>query len=269
MQIQVPYSDSQMRLWRNTAIASLAPNGTYSMPKGTLGYEWDVDMDNGSRPAGLFQVASSTHNLTVDYLLDQGATYGAGTATHHMTEYRAPSGALVFGSGTVDWSWGLNSNHDNPFNFATPNPDPNMQQATVNLFADMGVQPATLQSGLMAAQKSTDTTPPVSNITSPASGQTVSTGTPVTISGTASDSGGIVASVEVSADGGTTWHPATGRATWSYSWTPSQIGQMTLLARAVDDSANLEAGHGIPITRRSANLSVQHMEFLKHPRHHR
>jgi hypothetical protein len=248
MQIQVPYSDSQMRLWRNTAIASMASGGTYSMPKGTLGYEWDVDMDNGSRPAGLFQVASSTHTLTTDLLLDQGATYGAGTATHHMTEYRAPSGALVFGSGTVDWSWGLNSNHDNPFNFATPNPDPNMQQATVNLFADMGVQPATLQSGLMAAQASTDTTPPVSIITSPASGQNVSAGTPVTISGTASDSGGIVASVEISTNGGTTWHPATGRGTWSYPWTPSQTGQNTLLVRAVDDSANLEVGHGIPIT---------------------
>ena len=28
-----------------------------------------------------------------------------------------------------------------------PAPDPNMQQATVNLLADMGAQPATLQSG--------------------------------------------------------------------------------------------------------------------------
>ena len=33
-----------------------------------------------------------------------------------------------------------------------------MQQATVNLFADMGVQPATLQAGLVAATASTDTT---------------------------------------------------------------------------------------------------------------
>ena len=100
----------------------------------------------------------------------------------------------------------------------------------------------------MAAQASTDTTPPVSIITSPASGQTVTAGTPVTISGTASDSGGIVAGVEVSTNGGTTWHPATGRATWSYPWTPSQTGQNTLLVRAVDDSANLEVGHGNPIT---------------------
>ena len=31
-----------------------------------------------------------------------------------------------------------------------------MQQATVNLFADMGVQPGTLQAGLVAASQSTD-----------------------------------------------------------------------------------------------------------------
>jgi hypothetical protein len=29
-----------------------------------------------------------------------------GTATHHLTLYRAASGALVFGAGTVQWSWG-------------------------------------------------------------------------------------------------------------------------------------------------------------------
>ena len=40
-----------------------------------------------------------------------------------------------------------------------------MQQATVNLFADMGVQPTTLLAGLVAATASTDTTAPTSTIT--------------------------------------------------------------------------------------------------------
>ena len=48
-----------------------------------------------------------------------------------------------------------------------------MQQATVNLFADMGAQPATLQTGLAPASQSTDTTPPATAITSPVSGSTV------------------------------------------------------------------------------------------------
>ncbi len=99
-----------------------------------------------------------------------------------------------------------------------------MQQATVNLFADMGVQPATLQSGLVAATASTDTTAPTATITSPASGATVATGTPVTISGTATDSGGRVGGVEVSTDGGATWHPAVGRTCWTYAWLPTVVG---------------------------------------------
>ena len=57
------------------------------------------------------------------------------TTTHHLTLYRAPSGALVFGAGTVQWSWGLDS--ANP----SGKTDTAMQQATVNLFADMGAQP--------------------------------------------------------------------------------------------------------------------------------
>ena len=76
-----------------------------------------------------------------------------------------------------------------------------MQQATVNLFADMGVQPATLMSGLTAATASTDTTAPTSTITSPAQGANLSNGSAVTISGTATDVGGVVAGVEVSTDG--------------------------------------------------------------------
>lgn len=246
--LKVPAADGKMRFWRNTAVASQSANQTYTLPQGTLGYEWDSDIDNGFRPAGLFDLSTATYNLDTDLLLDYGGTYGAGNATHHMTMYRAPSGALVFGAGTVQWSWGLDSNHDNSFGFDTPDPDPNMQQATVNLFADMGVQPTTLQPGLSAATASTDTTPPVSTITSPAVNTTIHTGNGVTISGTASDVGGVVAGVEVSGDNGATWHPASGRASWSYTWTPSVVGTATLLSRAVDDSGNLEKpGSGVTV----------------------
>lgn len=250
LSILVPSADGKMRFWRNTAVASLSPGGTYTLPPGTLAYEWDVDSDNGSRPAGAFRLSTTTQSLTTDYLLDYGATYGAGTATHHLMMYRASSGALVFGAGTVQWSWGLDSDHDNSFGFSNPPPDPNMQQATVNLFADMGVQPATLQGGLIPATASTDTTPPISSIASPAAGSKVSTNTPTTITGTASDSGGgVVAGVEVSVDGGTTWHPASGRTSWSYTWTPTQVATVTIKSRAVDDSGNLEAPTpGISVT---------------------
>jgi hypothetical protein len=116
-----------------------------------------------------------------------------------------------------------------------------MQQATVNLFADMGVQPGSLQPGLVAATASTDHTPPTSRVTAPAQGGTVHVATAVTISGTASDTGGgIVAGIEVSVDGGTTWHPASGTTSWTYTWLPVATGSVTIQSRAVDDSANLE-----------------------------
>jgi hypothetical protein len=238
--IKVPAADGKMRFWRNTAVASLAAGATYTLVPGSLGYEWDVDADNGYRPAGAFRLSTTTYNLTTDLLLDYGGTYGAGTATHHLMMYRAPSGALVFSAGSVDWAYGLNSNHDNPFNFNTPDPDINMQQATVNLFADMGAQPASIATGLFAASKSTDVIPPHSTILSPAVGANLNTGTAVIVSGTATDTAGVVAGVEVSGDNGVTWHPANGRGTWTYSWTPTATGTTTLLSRAVDDSGNIE-----------------------------
>ena len=45
--IKVPQADGQMRFWRNTSEASLASGATATLPAGTLGYEWDIDADNG------------------------------------------------------------------------------------------------------------------------------------------------------------------------------------------------------------------------------
>jgi N,N-dimethylformamidase beta subunit-like protein/uncharacterized protein DUF4082/Big-like domain-containing protein len=233
--IQVPADDGRMRFWRNTNIATLAPGQVATLEDATLGYEWDEDLDNGFRPAGLFHLSTSTFDVP-SKLQDYGSSYGPGTATHHLTLYRAASGALVFGAGTVQWSWGLDGNHDR----GTTTPDSRMQQATVNLLADMGAQPGTLQSGLVAATASTDATPPTAAVTSPADGSTVQVGTSVAITGTASDAGGgVVGGVEVSVDGGTTWHPANGRENWSYSWIPQSAGTASIRARAIDDSGNI------------------------------
>ncbi|MBH8563571.1 DUF4082 domain-containing protein [Nostoc sp. CENA67] len=244
--IQVPEADGKMRLWRNTDIANLSAGSTATLAPASLGYEWDEDSDNGSRPAGLVRLSSTTAN-NVEVLQDYGSTYANGTATHHLTLYKHSSGALVFGAGTIQWSWGLDANHDNTDRGNTT--DVRMQQATVNLLADMGVQPATLQSNLLAATASTDTTAPTSTITSPTTGTNIPVGSQATITGTATDAGGVVGAVEVSVDGGTTWHPANGRASWSYSWTPVNSGSITINTRASDDSVNVETpGAGITVT---------------------
>jgi len=243
--IDVPAADGKMRFWRNTSAANLAANSTLTLPNGTLGYEWDEELDNGFRPAGLIDL-STTLVANAPILQDYGSSYSSGTAIHSLTLYRAASRALVFGAGTVQWAWGLDNIHDRS---GTPAND-SMKQATVNLFADMGVQPATLQSGLTAAIASNDSTAPTSTITSPVNNSSVVLGSNVVISGTATDAGGgVIGGVEVSVDGGLTWHPANGRSNWTYSWTaPNVSATVNIKARAVDDSLNLEtAGAGINV----------------------
>jgi hypothetical protein len=248
--MNVTAEDGQMRFWRNTSAASLAAGTMLTLPNGVLGYEWDSDIDNGSRPAGITRL-SSTARDGMSVLQDYGSTYLDGRAIHSMTFYKDSSRALVFGAGTVQWSWGLDNDHDNISGSPSPAPDADMQQATVNIMADMGAQPATLQAGLVVAAASTDTTRPTSAITSPSNGNTTPANFEVTISGTAADVDGHVGGVEVSTDGGSTWHPAVGRSAWSYAWTPIVTGTVTLRSRAVDDSGNLEtpsAGVAITVT---------------------
>ena len=257
----VPAEYARLRFWRNTAVADLKPGERAVLLKGLLGHEWDEDIDNGFRPPGLFRLSETTID-NVPYVQDCGSVFDSGTATHHLTMYRHASGALVFGAGTVQWAWGLDEHHDTETGVppervnenttrvgVDPNgPDPAIRQATVNLFADMGVQPKTLVSDLVRAEASTDQPPPTSSIIEPADGATVALG-PVQIAGTAEDQDGCVAGVEVSVDGGATWHPTEGRETWTYAWMPAVPGVHSILCRAVDDSANLEVpGPGVTVT---------------------
>ena len=125
-----------------------------------------------------------------------------------------------------------------------------MQQATVNLFADMGAQPGSLQSGIVRATASSDSAPPVSSI-NPIAGR-VAVGTNVTIAGTASDVGGRVGAVEVSVDDGVTWRRAEGLGNWTFTWTPQTVGSAVVRSRAVDDSLNLERqGPAVAVTVKS------------------
>jgi hypothetical protein len=257
--ITVPFQYHSLRFWRNTAAAKLTSGQTLTLAPGTgtLGYEWDVEPDNGFQPPGEFQLSSTTVS-GLQTFTDYGSTVigpgaGGGTETHHLTLYKAPSGALVFGAGTVQWSWGLD-NTNAWQNFITdPSgnpPDKNIEQATVNLFGDMGVQPGSLITGLTAATASTDTTAPHSTITSPTNGSTAQDGNTVTISGTATDTGGVVAGVEVSVDSGTTWHfanmtgPAAATVNWTYSWIADHAPSTTIMSRATDDSGNIETPSG-------------------------
>jgi hypothetical protein len=258
----VPASFGRHRFWRNTSIAELhraAPQESRALVQGMLGHEWDEDVDNGFRPPGLMRLSSTTVH-DAQYLVDEGATYDTGAATHSLTLYRQqPNGALVFGAGTCHYSWGLDGHHDliggvdlvlgkNLFTLRVgvdpivPDGHRDIQQATLNLFVDMGVRPASPQTDLVLPSGSTgggasarqDTDQPVIALTAAYNASSR------TIHGTAADpgSGGVIAAVEVSEDEGGTWHPAVGYEQWEYTRLHSQASA-SVLVRAVDDSGSM------------------------------
>src|SRR3954447_322130 len=253
--IHVPASMAGLRFWRNTGVASLVPGDPigYRTSLESLGYEWDEVIDNGSLPAGLMRLSLTTL-IVPERVTDFGINVAQGSATHSLTLYRHNSGALVFGAGTVQWSWGLDEVHDRsqvPTDQAT-------QQAAVTLLPDMGAQPRTLQVGadpsrpLVTATMSPDTLAPTSTVVTPAAGSSVESGTRLAISGTAVENGGgTIAGVEVSVDNGVTWRTANSlpSGVWSYEWTPGSPGAATIRSRAFDDSGNVEgADAGVTVS---------------------
>ncbi len=257
--LTVPRAMQALRIWRNTACAGAA-NGC-TLGKANVGFEMDLRADRymdafvATQPPGVFSVAATVANLTGDGLhADSGHGYGVRPFSDvvdfrwpHMTieatQYRNTVGALVFASSSFRWSHGLDAARSTGEDPAGVSLD--MQQATLNLLADMGVQPGSPMPGLVPAAASTDHSAPVSQITqlNHASGL---------VTGLATDSGGgVVAGVEISFDGGTRWHgtvltQADTTSTWSH--TSVVPANTTPLVRAVDDSGNLEAAHGPGLT---------------------
>lgn len=237
--LDVPTDYGSLRVWRGTA----ATNGELDVAPGIIGYEWDVVPDDANRPAGLIKLSETT----IDWgsiVVDQGNQAVPGTATHSLSLYRDPeSGALVFGAGTVFWSWGLSDEHDNsPYGASIANSL--LKQFTVNMFADMGIQPGSIEAGLNLALESADEVGAVADMADLPG--TVAAGSTLRITGTATDndgnaatSDGMVALIEISFDGGKSWKVAEGTTSWSYEWRPLVQGSYTVSVRAIDDSLNV------------------------------
>ncbi len=222
--ILVPDFYKSLRFWRNTSIATLPTGQTGTLAPNVMGYEFDFEQFPSTYPHGRITMSSTVLN----------------SHTNKISLYRngGGTGPWVFGAGTVQWAWGLDDQH---FGGVGNLINKDMQQATVNLFADMGVQPGSLQSNLVPASASTDATPPTSAITSPSNGATIPISSAITISGTAVDAGGgVVAGVEVSTDNGTTWMAAVGGSNWTFTWDPLNPGTYTIKCRAYDDSGNMQ-----------------------------
>jgi len=78
---------------------------------------------------------------------------------------------------------------------------------------------------------------------------------PITMSGNANPSlGTVVARVEVSTDGGSTWKAASttptlgGAVSWSFPWTPTSTGNVVVQVRSEDDNADIGAVQTLNLT---------------------
>ena len=137
-----PPAQGKLRIWRNTGLRP----GCRARPRAGAEHR-RLRVGRGHRqrlPAGRPD-RHVDHDRPVPSTCRTSAPSAPGTTTHHITLYRAASGALVFGAGTIQWAWGLDRTTTAPARRA----DPRMQQAQVNLFADMGAQPSTLMAGLV------------------------------------------------------------------------------------------------------------------------
>ncbi len=124
-------------IFRNTGLQAL-PAGMYAdIGAELVGWEWDRQFEGEPVPDGLVILAESP--VAGALLIDAGSRYALGADVGQTTRYRTPRGAIVFASGTIQWSWGL----------ALLEPNVVIQQMTYNLLAEMGAQPATPSSELV------------------------------------------------------------------------------------------------------------------------
>lgn len=137
----VTAAEGKQRAWRHTSLASLAPNTSQTFGTNLVGWEWNDRAANGLEPAGVQSVFSAPTNGNI--LQDAGRVYAQGSATGTGTYYKAASGAVVFSTSTNNWSLGLAQN-----GFGEGEPNTFIKQATVNVLADMGARPTTVEPGL-------------------------------------------------------------------------------------------------------------------------
>ena len=136
------------RVWRN---AGLPSNSAVVIDKDLVGWEWDQIPSPISplyahaaevEPEGVKRLSqTNTSDPESTWLQDYGrerlAEPPPGQPNNvSAVEYRAASGAYVFSAGTMQWSYGFDV-------------DPAIDQATYNVMSEMGVQPATPETGIV------------------------------------------------------------------------------------------------------------------------
>ena len=216
--IRVTGAFASQPFWRNTRVAALAPSGSTTLTPGTLGYEWDENLNNGSRPAGL-----------IDAVVDDGQRRpeAAGQRVNLRKRHGDSQPDLV---SAQQRRVGVRRRHGAVV--VGPRQQPRPRQRAGRSRHAAGDRESVLRHGrrrldrcsrVLSRAHRTRRRPPRRSLRR-CQGASLPSGTPVTITGTASDIGGAVTKVEVSTNGGTTWSNATGTTSWTFAWTPGGTG---------------------------------------------
>ena len=237
----------------------------------TLGYEWDEELDNGFRPAGLVDLSTTTESVVPE---------APRLRLHLWARHRDPPPDALPGRRVARWS-SAPARSSGPGGWtgtttaAARPPDARMQQATVNLLADMGVQPGTLQADLAPATRlDRHRGPGDDDRRRRLAAPNVEAGTPITISGTASDQTGETAAARSAASRSrsTAAAPGTRRPGATTGPTPgprAPLGSATIKARAADDSGNLESPGAqvvVKVVAKTCPCSIWDSSFTGAPR---
>jgi PKD repeat protein len=217
------------RIWRNTGIAE---NSSTNIGSHIVGWEWDAIPTQAQylsrEPSGVKRLFATNVQTITDnsWLLDEGRLRNTEPppgqpGTVGGVTYNAPSGAEVFASGTMEWSYGLSGD-----------PDERLEQATYNIFSDMGVQPNTPDEELNLDPAGSNRVP---NGGFSISQNPAKTNTTLTFDASAShDPDGTIAKYEWDLDGNGSFETNSGsKATTTRSY--SAEGEYTVRLRVTDN----------------------------------
>jgi hypothetical protein len=202
-----------------------------SVLQGLLGYE--VSREGGGQPSNTILLAHSP------YIFSDGSTQFG-----DMTIYQASSGATVFSTGTMQWSWGLSNL--SPWGPTSSRVNPGAQQITRNVlahFINPLATPVALATITATNSPSATPTPAPVQITAPANGVTVSGVTGIAVAKNAA-----VVWINVYVDG--VYFASTPPSLFNWNSTTVANGTHTI-------SANAYAANSAVLGSAAINVTVQ------------
>jgi PKD repeat protein len=262
------------RIWRNTGLSEVSST---AIGNDAVGWEWDTIPTQAQyvshQPAGVKRLSNSnvgTAPSPPDFLQDEGLIYAntpppGQSSLVAAVKYTAPSGALVFSAGTIQWSWGLAPHYldrpgfDSYEDPAVDSSDPRIQQATYNVFSDMGVQPLT-PAGITIDGND----PPEASFT--ATPNPVEKGALVSFNAAAAtDSDGTIVKYEWDLDGNGSYETDTG-TTASASKAYESAASLTIRLRVTDNAgATDQATRSLVITNGPPGNATPQASFTASP----